>query len=143
MEGYQTRRAGNRRRLPMGKFVTFREIVTRYEAGENAFDLTVEKWVRIQESLEKTFALSHFKEILDAASIKIPLCLEYKDNCVLCPLWTVCGKGQEGSFGKFIRAIRAYCIAGDLLPKSPLLGLTNQIISELQAYKKKSVKRLS
>lgn len=36
----------------MGKFITFREIVTRYEAGENAFDLTVEKWVRIRESLE-------------------------------------------------------------------------------------------
>jgi hypothetical protein len=92
----------------MGNLVTFQEIVTRYEAGENAFDLTGEKWVRIRESLEKTFTLSHFKEILDAASIKVPLCLQYKDNCALCPLWTVCGKGQEGSFGKFIRAIQAY-----------------------------------
>jgi hypothetical protein len=127
----------------MGKLVTFRQIVTRYEAGENAFDLTVEKWVRIRESLEKTFTLSHFKEILDAASIKVPLCLQYKDNCALCPLWAVCGKGQEGSFGKFIRVIQAYCIAGDLLPKSPLLGLADQMISELQAYKKESVKRLS
>ena len=32
----------------MGKFLTFPEVVTRYEAGENAFDLTVEKWVRIR-----------------------------------------------------------------------------------------------
>ena len=127
----------------MGKLVTFPEIVTRYEAGENAFDLAVEKWVRIRESLEKTFTLSHFKEILDAASIKVPLCLQYKDNCPLCPLWTVSGKGQEGSFGKFVRVIQAYCIAGDLLPKSPLLRLADQIISELQTHKKESVKRLS
>jgi hypothetical protein len=127
----------------MGKFVTFREIATRYEAGENAFDLTVEKWVRIRESLEIALSASHFREILEAASIKVPLCLEYKDNCAICPLGAVCGKGQEGSFGKFIRAIQAYCIAGDLLPKSPLLGLADQIISELEAYKKESVKRLS
>jgi hypothetical protein len=130
-------------RPSMGKFITFREIVTRYEAGENAFDLTVEKWVRIREYLEVALSVSHFKEILDAASIKVPLCLQYKDNCALCPLWAVCGKGQEGSFGKFIRAIQAYCIAGDLLPKSSLLGLADQIISELEAYKRQSVKRLS
>jgi hypothetical protein len=118
-------------------------MVTRYEAGENAFDLTVEKWVRIRESLEIALSVSHFREILDAASIKVPLCLEYKDNCAICPLGTVCGKGQEGSFGKFIRATHAYCIAGDLLPTSPLLRLADQIISELEVHKKESLKRMS
>ena len=127
----------------MGKLVTFREIVTRYGAGENAFDLTVEKWGRIRESLQVALSASHFKEILDAASIKVPFCLEYKNNCAMCPLWAVCGKGREGSFGKFIRATQAYCIAGDLLPKSSLLGLADQIISELEAYKMESLKRLS
>ena len=130
----------------MGNLVTFQEIVTRYEAGENAFDLTVGKWVRIRESLEKTFTVSHFKEILDVASIKVPLCLQYKqykDNCALFPLWTVYGKGEEGSFGKFIRAIQAYCIAGDFLPKSILLGLADEIISELESRKRESLKKLS
>ena len=127
----------------MGKLVTFREIVTRYEAGENAFDLSVEKWVRIREYLESALSLSEFRRILEAASIKVPLCLEYNDNCTICPLGAVCGKGQEGSFGKFIRAIQAYCIAGDLLPKSRLLALADQLISELKAYKKESLKRLS
>jgi len=127
----------------MGKLVTFREIVTRYEAGENAFDLTVEKWVRIREDLESALSLSEFWEILEAASIKVPLCLEYKDNCAMCPLWALCGKGQEGSFGKFIRAIQAYCIAGDLLPKSRVLALADQLISELKPSKKESLKRLS
>jgi len=127
----------------MGKLVTFREIVTRYEAGENAFDLSVEKWVTIREYLESALSLPEFREILEAASIKVPLCLEYNDNCAICPLGAVCGKGQEGSFGKFIRAIQAYCIAGDLLPKSRLLALADQLISELKAYKKESLKRLS
>jgi hypothetical protein len=143
MTGGNTLRAENGRRLSMGKLVTFQEIVTRYEAGENAFDLSVEKWVTIREYLESALSLPEFREILEAASIKVPLCLEYNDNCAICPLGAVCGKGQEGSFGKFIRAIQAYCIAGDLLPKSRLLALADQLISELKAYKKESLKRLS
>jgi len=50
------------------------------------FDLTLEKQVKIRESLEKAFTLSPFKEILDAVSIKVPPCLQYQDNCALCPL---------------------------------------------------------
>ena len=127
----------------MGSLVTYQEIVARYERGESAFDLTLEKWVRIRESLEKAFTLTHFKEILDAAVIKVPLCLQYRDNCALCPLEGVCSRGRQGSFGKFVRAIQAYCIAGDLLPKSLLLGLADQIISELEACKKASLKTWS
>ena len=76
----------------MGNLVTFREIVARYEAGENAFDLTLEKWVKIRDSMKNAFTLSHFREILDAAVIKVPLCLEYKDNCAVCPLGAICSR---------------------------------------------------
>ena len=127
----------------MGKLVTFQEIVTRYERGENAFDLTLEKWLRIRDSLKNAFTISHFREILEAASIKVPLCLENKDNCAICPLQAICSKGHEGSFGRFIRAIQTYCIAGDLLPKSTLLGLADEIISELEFCKRESLKKLS
>ena len=127
----------------MGNLVTYQEIVARYERGENGFDLTLEKWVRIRESLGKAFTVSHFKAILDAAVIKVPLCLEYRDNCALCPLGDVCSRGRKGSFGKFIRAIQAYCIAGDLLPKPPLLRLADHIISELEACKRASLKTRS
>ncbi len=127
----------------MGSLVTFQEIVARYEAGENAFDLTLEKWVRIRRSVENAFALQHFREILDGAVIKVPLCFEYKDNCSICPLYAICTRGQDGSFGKFVRALQAYCIAGDLLPKSSLLGLADQIISDLESCKMESLKKMS
>jgi len=83
----------------MGSLVTYQEIVARYETWENAFDLTLEKWVRIRESLEKAFTLSHFKEILNAAVIKVPLFLEYRDNFVLCPLDGICGRGRRDHSG--------------------------------------------
>lgn len=127
----------------MGNLLTFKEIITRYKRGENAFDLTLEKWVRIRESLKDALTISHFKEILEAAVIKVPLCLENRDNCAICPLQTICSRGQEGSFGKFIRAIQAYSIARDILPKSTLLGLADQIISELESCKRESLQKLS
>jgi hypothetical protein len=127
----------------MGNLLTYQEMLTRYEGGENAFDLTLEKWVRIRESIKTAFTTSQFDEVLEAAALKVPLCLENQDNCGICPLEAICSKGQEGSFMKFMRAIQAYCIAGDLLPKSSLLGLTDQVISELESCKRESLKRVS
>ena len=126
----------------LGNLVTYQEIVTRYERGENAFDLTLEKWLRIRESLENASSISHFREILEAATIKVPVCLENQDNCAGCPLQQICGRGREGSLGKFMWAIEAYCFAGeDLVPKSALLGLAHQIISDLKACKRDSLIR--
>ena len=50
----------------MGDLVTFQEILSRYEAGENAFDLTLEKWVKIWEFLKNAFTMPHYREILGA-----------------------------------------------------------------------------
>ena len=127
----------------MGNLLMHQEMVTRYEGGENAFDLTLEKWVRIREFIKTAFTTSHFDEVLEAAALKVPLCLENQDNCGICPLEAICIKGQEGSFMRFMRAIQAYCIAGDLLPKSSLLGLTDQVISELESCKRESLKRVN
>ena len=127
----------------MGNLLTFQEMITRYEGGENAFDLTLEKWVRIRESIRTAFTASQFDEVFEAAAIKVPLCLENQDNCGICPLEAICSRGQEGSFTKFMRAIQAYCIAGDLLPKSSLLGLTDQVILELESCKKESLNKVN
>ena len=69
----------------MGNLVTFQEILTRYEAGENAFDLTLEKWVKIREFLKEALTMTYYREILGAATIKVPLCLENQDKCAKAP----------------------------------------------------------
>ena len=128
----------------MGTLATFEELVTRYERGENAFDLTLEKWVRIRESLKGASTMSQFGEILQAAVIKVPFCQENEGNCAICPLQAICSRGREGSFGKFIGAIKVCYIAGeDIFPKSALLRLADQIISELVFCKNVSLKKLS
>jgi hypothetical protein len=123
--------------------VTVREILTLYGAGENAFDLTVEKWVKIRESLEHASTLSHYREILGAVMGKVPLCLENQNNCPICPLHPICRRTEEGSFNEFMQAMQAYCIAGELLPRSPLLALADQDILELESCKRESLKKLT
>ncbi|MBW2039005.1 MAG: hypothetical protein JRI46_05320 [Deltaproteobacteria bacterium] len=124
----------------MFNLMGFEETMKRYEAGENAFDLAIEKWVRIREAIKSAYSLQHFVLIVRGASVKIALCVEFNDNCHLCPLEKICSREKEGLFNKVIRLMQAYCIAGDLLPKSTLIGLTDQLIAKLEQIKEEFMK---
>ncbi len=124
----------------MVKLMSFEETIKRYEEGENAFDLAIEKWVRIKEAIQSAYNIQHFILIVRGASIKIALCVEFNDNCHLCPLEKLCNREKEGLFGKVMRLIQAYCIAGDILPRSTLFNLVDQLIAELEKTKEEFMK---
>lgn len=124
----------------MFNLMTFEETMKRYEGGENAFDLAIEKWSRIREAVKTAYHLQHFALIIRGASIKVALCVEFKDNCPLCPLEKICNAEREGPFATVIRLMQAYCIAGDVLPKSTLLDLVDQLIAKLDETKKEFMK---
>jgi len=110
----------------------FREMEKRYSNDEDSLDLTVEKWTRIYKFLESSFSLEHFAEVLQAAVVPIFLCVEYKDRCEFCPLFRICKRGKSEEFNKVMRMIQSYTVAGDLLPKDPLLGVVGDFIKELK-----------
>lgn len=116
----------------MNKLMDLKEMEKRYSGGEDSLDLTVEKWSRIHDFLETAFNLEHFIEVLQAAGIPIFLCVEYKDRCEFCPLFRVCERGQSEIFNKVMRIIQSYAIAGDLLPRDPLLGIIGNFVEELK-----------
>ena len=124
----------------MPALMSFEETAKRYEAGENAFDLTIEKWERIKEAIKSAHSISQFIMIARGASIKVALCIEFHDACHLCPLETTCHQETEGLFYKVLRLLQAYCVAGDILPHSILLNHVDQLIEELgakqEAYRK-------
>jgi hypothetical protein len=115
--------------------MTFEETIKRYEAGENAFDLAIEKWKRIREAIRAAHSVQQFIVIAQGASIKVALCVEYNDTCHLCPLEETCTRETGGPFSTVMRAMQAYCVAGDLLPSSALLNLVDQLIADLEAKK--------
>ena len=116
----------------MKKLMRFREMEERYSNGEDSLELTVEKWSRIYEYLDSAYTLLHFDEALKAAVIPIFLCVEYKDRCEMCPLYRICKRGKSEEFNKVMRAIQSYSIAGDILPKEPLLGIIEIFLEELK-----------
>jgi hypothetical protein len=122
------------------KLLSFEETIRRYEGGENAFDLAIEKWARIREAIKSSYSLNHFALIMRGASVRIALCVEYNDNCFLCPLEKICSQEKEGLFSKIVRLLQAYCVAGDILPKSTLIDLVDQLIIELEQTKKEFIK---
>lgn len=126
----------------MSSLLTYNEMSERYEKGENAFEITVDKWKRIRENIETAYSPQQFQDIFESAAFKVPLCMEYEDNCAICPLNKVCRKGEEGSFGKFMRVSQAYCIAGDVLPSSILSRLAEQVISELEVCREEVKKNI-
>jgi hypothetical protein len=124
----------------MLNLMTFEETIKRYEAGENAFDLAIEKWERIREAIRSAHSIQHYIAVTQGASIKVALCVEYNDTCHLCPLEATCNREQEGPFSTVIRALQAYCVAGDVLPQSTLLNLVDQLIADLKAKKEAFMK---
>jgi hypothetical protein len=124
----------------MLKLMSFEETVQRYEAGENAFDLTIEKWERIKEAVGAAHSVQHFIMIAQGASIKVALCVEFNDTCHLCPLEPICSRETEGPFATVMRVMQAYCVAGDVLPRSTLLNQVEQLITDLKIKQKEYVK---
>jgi len=127
----------------MASLLTYRDMVERYEGGENAFEISIDKWKRIKENVETASTPQHFHNIFESASLKVPLCIEYEDNCSVCPLNKVCSRGEDGSFNKFMRALHAFCIAGDVLPKPALLSLADEVILELEECRGEAKKLVS
>ena len=119
----------------MKKLMDLKEMEKRYGGGEDSLELTVEKWTRIYKFLETSFDLRHFAEALQAAVVPIFLCVEYKERCEFCPLFRICERGKSEDFIKVMRILQSYTIAGDILPKEPLLGVVGDFLEELEKCK--------
>ena len=50
----------------------------------------------------------------------------------MCPLYRICKRGKSEEFNKVMRIIQSYGIAGDILPKEPLLGVIGTFLEELE-----------
>lgn len=123
----------------MSQLMTVFEMQDRYQRKEDSFDLSVEKWIRIRQFLDTDLTLSDFKELFQAANVPIPFCFEYQTkDCQGCPLEEICGQGRGEKFVKVMRIIQAYVLAGDMLPKEPLISGIDDFLMELEMLRAKS-----
>jgi hypothetical protein len=119
--------------------MTTSEMKERYQAKEDPYDLTLEKWTRIREVLDRSVTLSDFQDVFNAAAIPVPFCYEYQvRGCLACPLETICARGRGEKFIRTMRIIQAYVLAGDMLAKEPLISEVDNFVLELEMVRAKA-----
>jgi len=79
--------------------MSFFEMEERYQKKEDPFDLTIEKWICILQSIDTASTLSDSQELFRAANLAAPFCFEYQiKECLGCPLEKICGRGKGENF---------------------------------------------
>jgi hypothetical protein len=126
----------------MSQLMTFSEVQERYQEREDPFDLTIEKWIRIQIFINTASTLNDYQALLQAANVAVPFCFEYQlKGCSGCPLENICGRGRGEKLLKVMKLIQKHVwaiLAGNTLPKEPLILEINGLVTELKKLKRES-----
>jgi hypothetical protein len=126
----------------MSQLMTFSEMQKRYQEREDSFDLTIEKWNRIQMFITTASDLSDFQQLYQAANVAVPFCFEYQIRaCAGCPLENVCGWDRGEKLLRVMKRIQTHVwaiLAGNTLPKEPLISEIDGLLTELKKLKGES-----
>ena len=126
----------------MSQLMTFSEMQKRYQEREDPFDLTIEKWIRIRSFVDTASTLNDYQALLQAANVAVPFCFEYQIKvCSGCPLENICGRGRGERLLRVMKRIQTHVwaiLAGNTLPKEPLMTEINSLITELKELKRES-----
>lgn len=123
------------------RLLSFQDILARYRRGENLFDITIEKWTRIKGSLSSPEGMSELGAIIKCARSGGAFCLEYQDNCLICPLEKWC-KDPEGTYQSIIKLLYLYTTSGQKEVKQQTLTYIEKFIEDLEEYKEEFRRRL-
>ena len=121
--------------------LTLQEIVSRYRRGENLFDITIEKWKGIKDSLRSLEELSDLGPIIKSVRMGGAFCLEYQENCLICPLKSVC-KDPQSTYQTIVKLMYLYASSGQTELKDQTLKYIEKFLAELTEYKEEFQQRL-
>lgn len=128
----------------MTHLLTDSEMRDRYNRNEDPFDLTIEKWVRIRNFLTSATTVDDFQNLFQATNIAVPFCFKYQiTGCKGCPLEKICGQGSGQKLLRVMRLTQMHILAilaGNQLPKQPLLSQVDNLVEELKDARVKSGK---
>jgi hypothetical protein len=123
----------------MPGLMTISEMRDRHEKKEDAFDLTIEKWIRIRRFLDTASTVADFNKLFEAANVAIPFCFEYQPKgCIGCPLEEICGRGRGERLLKVMRLIQIHVLAilaGNMLRKETVISQIDALLTELTTIK--------
>ena len=123
------------------RLLSFQDIVERFQKGENLFDITIEKWRRIRKSLSEA-GKDELQPILENARMGGPFCLEYNQQCNLCPINRWC-RDPNGRYQNIMRSLYMYASSGDYYFKQQALKEIDKFLEEIKQYKQAVKQRIN
>lgn len=123
------------------ELLTFQDIVARYRSGENLFDITIEKWMRIKKSLLSLEKMSDVGPIIESARMGGAFCLEYQEQCVICPIEKWC-KDPQGTYQTIVKLIYLYAASDQNGYREQALRLIDNFLKEMEECKEEFRRRL-
>ncbi len=121
--------------------LTFQEIVERFRRGESLFDITIEKWTRIKESLLALEAMPELGPIIESARMGGAFCLEHQENCLICPIEKLC-KDPYGTYQTIVKLVYMYAATGQREFKELALKHIEKFLEEMEECKEEFRRRL-
>ncbi len=123
------------------RLLSFQDIVERFRKGENLFDITIEKWRRIRNFLSKK-GREDMPAILENARMGGPFCLEFNQQCSLCPLISWC-RDPNGFYQNVMRYLYMYASTGDYYYKQRAIKEIDKFLEEIRQYKQTVKQRIN
>ncbi len=123
------------------KLLTSQEIVERFRQGMNLFDITIEKWVGIRDSLISLEKITELGPIIRSARTGGAFCLEYQENCLICPLEKWC-KDPHGTYQTIVKLMYLYAASGQKTYREQAIRHIEKFLEEMEEYKEEFRRRL-
>ena len=123
------------------RLLSLQEITARYRRGENLFDITIEKWTGIRDSLDSLEELSDLSPIIKSARTGGAFCLEFQEDCLICPLEKWC-KDPQGTYQTIVKLMYLYASSGQKEFKHQTLKHIEKFLEEMEEYKEEFRRRL-
>jgi hypothetical protein len=123
------------------RLMTLQVIVARVKRGENLFDITIEKWKRIKDAIISMEEVSEVEAIIDCARMGGAFCLEYQENCLICPIEKWC-KDPQGIYQTIVKLMYIYASSGQKGLKQLTVKHIEKFLEEMQECKEEFRRRL-
>lgn len=123
------------------RLLSLHEITARYRRGENLFDITIEKWAGIRDSLDSLEELSDLSPIIKSARTGGAFCLEFQEDCLICPLEKWC-KDPQGTYQTIVKLMYIYASSGQKEYKNQIEKHVEKFLEELEEYREEFRRRL-
>ena len=115
----------------MGRLMSFRELISRVNDGDDPFELNIEKWERIKNVLESDPNEQEVLAVFQSAQTKVAFCLEFEEDCDECPLYDIC-QDEESPYRSVVEKLYLHLATAAPLNTTDVISNIDLLLDEIR-----------